>query len=166
MAVDRKAVFSGGALILFGLVLLAANFSNYGMEELWPMFIIAGGLMFAFGFVSDRRNYGLLMPATILLLYGLLFQFCALTNWDRMEQLWPTFILGPGLGLLAMYLWGKREAGLLIPASILIGMATIFFFAFGPFQEYARYWPVLLILAGIAMLLRRRDHLPQSSRNS
>jgi hypothetical protein len=46
---------------------------------------------------------------------------------------------------------------LLIPASILIGLSAIFFMVFGPFQEYARYWPVLLILAGLAMLLRRRE---------
>jgi hypothetical protein len=70
--------------------------------------------------------------------------------------LWPTFILGPGVGLLMMYLFGKRESGLLIPAFILIGLSAIFFVAFGPFRYYSRYWPVLLILVGLFLLLKRQ----------
>ncbi|NUO81687.1 hypothetical protein HUU05_16580, partial [candidate division KSB1 bacterium] len=79
-----------------------------------------------------------------------------------MEEWWPTFLAGPGLGLLAMYFGGRRETGLLVPATILIGLASIFYFVFGPLQAYERYWPVLLILVGLALLLRRREGTPQS----
>jgi hypothetical protein len=162
MHYNRKTMLLGGALIVLGLMFLAINFSDYGWEEFWPLFLIAGGMAFLAGYLADRRNYGFLMPATILTVYGALFLSCSLTDWDYMEEWWPTFILGPGLGLLSMYFGGKRETGLLVPAAILIGLASIFFVVFGPLQAYERYWPVLLILAGIGLLLRRRESPPQS----
>lgn len=162
MKYDRKTVLFGVTLIVLGLLFLAINFSSYGWEQFWPVVILAGGLAFLAAYLTDRRNYGFLMPATILLVYGTLFLGCSLTNWDYMEEWWPTFIAGPGLGLLAMYFGGKREIGLLVPASILIGIASIFFFVFGPLQTYERYWPILLILAGLALLLRRREQAPPS----
>lgn len=162
MKYNRNTLAFGCALIVLGLLFLAVNFSEFGWEEFWPLIIIAGGLVFLTAYVVDRRNYGFLMPATILTIYGALFQTCSLTDWENMEQWWPTFILGPGLGLLAMYFGGKREIGLLVPASILIGLASIFFIVFGPLQAFERYWPVLLILAGLGLLLRRRDTSPQS----
>ncbi len=162
MKYNRNTLALGSVLIVLGLMFLAVNFSDYGWEEFWPLFMIAGGLAFLSAYLADRRNYGFLMPATILTVYGTLFLLRSLTDWDYMEEWWPTFVLGPGLGLLAMYFGGKRESGLLVPAAILLGLASIFFIVFGPLQAYERYWPVLLILAGVALLLRRRDDAPQS----
>lgn len=162
MKYHRNTLVLGGALIVLGLMFLTVNFSEYGWDTFWPLFLIAGGLTFLAVYLSDRRNYGFLMPATILIVYGILFLCCSLSDWEYMELWWPTFILGPGLGLLAMYFGGKRETGLLVPASILLGLASIFYVVFGPLQTYERYWPVLLILAGIALLLRRRESAPQS----
>lgn len=162
MKYNRNSFVLGSVLIVLGLMFLAVNFLEYRWEDFWPLFIIAGGLAFFAAFLVDRRNYGFLMPATILTVYGILFLSCSLTDWEYMEEWWPTFVLGPGLGLLAMYFGGKRETGLLVPASILLGLASIFFVVFGPLQAYERYWPVLLILAGVALLLRRRESAPQS----
>lgn len=162
MRYDRKTVFLGAMLIALGLLFLAINFSSYGWEQFWPVIVLAGGLAFLAAYFENRQNYGFLMPATILIVYGALFLGCSLVDWYYMEEWWPTFIAGPGLGLLAMYFGGKREVGLLVPASILLGLASIFFFVFGPLQAYERYWPVLLILAGAGLLLRRREQAPPS----
>ena len=162
MAVDRKAVVTGSIFILLGLLFLGINLTRYGWEEFWPLAFIGVALGFFGGFLADRSNYGLLMPAVILATYGAMFQYCALTDWENMSELWPGFILGPGMGLLTMYLLGPKEAGLLIPAYILIGTSAVFFIAFGPFRQFNRYWPVLLILAGIALLLKRRNVQSQS----
>ncbi len=164
MVSDRKNIIMGSIFVLLGLVFLAAQFYDFSWEELWPLFMLAAGAGFLVGYFANRRNYGLLMPATLMLLYGSLFQYCAMTgDWHQMEYLWPTFVLGPGLGLLMMYLGGRRESGLLIPSTILIGLSAIFFVVFGPFQEFARYWPILLILAGLGMLLRRRNEASHSA---
>lgn len=159
---NRHNIVLGSIFVLIGLMFLSTNFWEFDWEQLWPLFMMVAGMGFLVGYFTNRNNYGLLMPATLMLLYGSLFLYCALTDWNNMEYLWPTFVLGPGLGLLMMYVGGRRESGLLIPSSILVGLSAIFFVVFGPFQDYARYWPVLLILAGLAMLLRRREEIPHS----
>jgi hypothetical protein len=156
MAGKHASIGSGMLLIAFGAIFLAINLSEISWRQIWPLIFFAGAALNFALFFSNRGNVGALMPATTLLVYGALFQYCALTDWDYMSELWPTFILGPGLGFLAMYLFGKRDRGLLVPAAILIGLSTVFFFTFGPLYRYGDYWPVLLILAGLMLLLRRQ----------
>jgi hypothetical protein len=156
MVDNRGSIWLGGLLIACGALFLAINLLEIGWRQIWPLLFFAGAAINFLIFLTNRRNFGVLMPATILLVYGALFQFCALTDWDYMSELWPTFILGPGLGLLMMYLLGKRDRGLLVPAFILIGLSAIFYVAFGPLQRFGRYWPVLLILAGLILLLMRQ----------
>ncbi|NUO84042.1 hypothetical protein HUU05_28540, partial [candidate division KSB1 bacterium] len=79
MKYDRNTIVLGGVLIGLGLLFLAINFSEYGWEQFWPVIFIAGGLAFLGAYIADRRNYGFLMPATILTIYGVLFLGCALT---------------------------------------------------------------------------------------
>lgn len=156
MANQHSSIWFGVLLIVFGALFLAANFLEIRWRDFWPALFFAGAAMNFAIFLGNRGNYGVLMPATILLIYGVLFQYCALAGWWRMSELWPTFILGPGVGLLMMYLFGKRESGLLIPAFILIGLSAVFFVAFGPLRYYGRYWPVILIIIGVLLLLKRR----------
>jgi hypothetical protein len=156
MADNRSTIVLGVLLIVVGSIFLAVNLLGFSWRTLWPLLFFAGAAVNFAIFFTDRRNVGVLMPAAILLIYGALFQYCALRGWWRMSELWPTFILGPGVGLLLMYLFGKRESGLLIPAAILIGLSAVFFVAFGPFRYYSHYWPVLLIIAGLFLLLRRQ----------
>jgi hypothetical protein len=156
MAQPRNAIGMGGLLIVIGALLLAANLLDVEWRKLWPLFFFAGAAVNFSVFLSGRRNYGALMPAAILLIYGILFQYCVLAGWWHLSELWPTFILGPGAGLLLMYLFGKRESGLLVPAVILIGLSAVFFVTFGPFRHYSRYWPVMLIVAGVLLLLKRQ----------
>jgi hypothetical protein len=156
MAYQRSSVWFGGLLIIIGSLFLAATFWGIAWQNLWPALFFAGAAVNFIIFLGDRRNYGVLMPATILLIYGALFQYCALAGWWRMSELWPAFILGPGVGLLMMYLFGKHESALLIPALIFIGLSAIFFVAFGPLRYYRRYWPVILIVIGVLLLLKRQ----------
>lgn len=156
MANQRSSIWFGVLLIVCGALFLAANFLEVGWRDFWPALFFAGAAINIAIFIGDRGNYGVLMPATILLIYGVLFQYCVLAGWWRMSELWPTFVLGPGVGLLMMYLFGKRESGLLIPAFILIGLSAVFFVAFGPLRHYSRYWPVVLIIIGVLLLLKRQ----------
>lgn len=154
---DRRSLVAGGILILVGILFFLGNYIDFYWEEVWPLWMIFGGLVFLGLYLANRRNYGFLMPAAVLLSQGALFQFCAWDNrWYYMGELWPVFILGPGLGFLLMYFFGKRETGFVIPAFILIGLSLIFFVTLGPFRAYSDFWPVLLILAGLFLVFRRR----------
>ena len=149
----RKSQLTWGIfLILLGVVFLLGNISRVGMDTLWPIFPLAVGLMFFIGYFHDRKNYGLLMPGSILVVVGLLFFYCNFAGWWRMETLWPVFILAPAVGFVAMHWGGAKEWGIsmLIPAGILGGIAVIFLFLSTGVGDY---WPVFLILAGILLIL-------------
>lgn len=140
----------GIVLIVLGGIFLVGNLSSAGMDLLWPAFPLAVGLAFWIGYFLDRKNYGLVMPGTILIFISLLFFYCNFTGWGKMETLWPIFILTPAAGFIALYFLGPREAGLLIPAGILSVVGIIFLFFSAGFGDW---WPVFLIAAGILMIL-------------
>ena len=122
--------------------------------------MLAPGVAFIVMFFRERTNYGLLMPGTILTVIGLLFFACTMNGWDQMQHLWPLFIMAPGLGFVMMYMFGKQERGLLIPAGILIGLGLIFLLE-ATESEYL--WPIVLILAGLLFLVRWKKEVPSGT---
>lgn len=148
---STRSPFPGIILVVLGVFFLIANFSNYTLDSLWPVFVLGPGIAMLVTFFRDRKNYGILMPGTILTIIGLLFFACTFYGWDQMEHLWPFFMIAPGLGFIMMYLFGKHERGLLIPAGILTGLGLIFLF---DANESQYLWPGLLILAGVLFLVR------------
>ncbi len=151
----RSDMVIGVGLVILGILFLSENFGyiEFDFQNVWPVFVILAGAGFWIGYYQDRKNYGLLMPGTILIIYGLLFFYCSAQGWYLMTDLWPIFILGPGIGFFMMYLMGEQEKGMLIPASILSGIAILFLISHSGFW---RYWPVALIIVGIVLMLRNR----------
>ena len=143
----------GLILIVLGSLFLFENtgFIDIDFQFVWPVFIILGGGGFWIGFLRDKKNYGLIMPGTILIVYGLMFWYCALAGWDWMEYIWPGYLIGPGLGFFLLYGFGPKEKGLLIPAAVLTGLGVIFIF-----QKVAllRFWPLVLIFTGIWLIYK------------
>lgn len=147
---QKGSMVWGVFLIVIGVLFLIGNISRMGMEELWPMFPMAAGLAFIVGYIRDRKNYGLLMPGSILVVISGLFLFCSIFGWWHMESLWPVFILAPAAGFLAMYWGGSRENGLLISASVLGTVGIVFLFVSSGLGDW---WPVFLVAAGLIMIL-------------
>ena len=160
---STRSPLPGILLIVLGVIFLIANFADYTLESLWPIFVLGPGVAFIFMFFQDRNNYGLLMPGTILTIIGLLFFACTMYGWHVMERLWPIFIMAPGLGFIMMYLFGKRERGLLIPAGILTGLGLVFLMGANE-SEYL--WPGLLILVGVLFLVRWKKENPAGTQAS
>jgi hypothetical protein len=153
---ETRSLIWGILLIIFGFLFLGHNLGwfYFDWEYIWPLLLIIGGLLFWIGWLAKRQEYGLLMPGTILLVYGLMFQYSAMYGWYYMDDLWPGFLLGPGLGFFFMYLLGTREKGLLIPAFILSLLALLFWSGRDAFRYF---WPLILIAAGIYLLFRNRN---------
>lgn len=152
---EARSFIWGIILIILGLLFLGRNLDwfDFNWEDYWPSIMIIGGLFFWIGWIFKRQEYGLLMPGSILLVYGLMFQYSALNGWYYMDNLWPGFLLGPGLGFLLMYLLGNREKGLLIPAFILIILAALFWMEH---DVYRFLWPSILIVLGLYLLFKNR----------
>ena len=158
MKKETSSLVWGIILIVIGFLFLGNNLGwfSFGFEDLWPSLIILGGVFFWFGWLTNRKEFGLLMPGSILIVYGAMFQYSALNGWYYMDVLWPGFLLGPGLGFLFMYLLGNRERGLLFPASILIVLAAIFWVG-------ENSWPLVLIVLGLFLLFKNRFQKPKTA---
>jgi hypothetical protein len=158
---ESRSLVWGVLLIIIGFLFLGNNLDlfDFDWEDLWPSIMIIGGILFWIGWLANRKEYGLLMPGTILLVYGLMFQYSAINGWYYMDELWPGFLLGPGLGFLFMYFLGPREKGLLIPAGILILLSFLFWTG----RDVSRFfWPVLIIAVGVYLLIKARMSLKSS----
>jgi len=153
MASSQKSLFPGFILIALGILLLLPKFTDISMRELWPLIVLGGGILFFVGFFVNRTDYGLLMPGSILTVSGLVFTYCTYEGWYTMRDLWPFFLVAPGLGFALMYLFGKREQGLLIPAGILLGLGTLFLVGRTGFDYLLA---LVFIIIGVLFLLTSR----------
>ena len=159
-------LFIPGVPILMtgSILLLASVFNAWSIWSwLWPMEMLA----LAVGFLAAAiymREVGLVIPATIIGVNGVLFQFCAITGlWGWWSVLWTAEPMAIGLGLLIMGLvqhsraltrvgigWcAAAVACFLLMMTILAGGGLLRLFP-----------PVVLILAGVVAvgwgLLQRR----------
>ena len=141
---------AGILLIAIGGLLILSNLGLVDVFSFWPLLIVALGVAFFLMWVKNRGNYGLLMPFAVLTTAGLLFLYCNYEGWWRMQDLWPVFLVAPGVGFILMYALGEQEQGLLIAGTINMVIGTVFLSA-NPWS--GRWWPVLLIVAGIIILL-------------
>ena len=143
-------------LTIGGMLLWGSLLNWWGIWELlWPLIIIAVALGFAIAAIH-MRNIWLLIPAIIIGLNGLVFQFCTLTGaWHLWSVLWTIEPLAVGLALLVTG-FGSRTSGLLFAGLIMCSIAGIGFMgmfmltsAVGGFVG-----AVMLILFGGGLLLR------------
>ena len=147
---ESRSFIPGLLLIFVGAGILLANLGMFSLAGLWPLLLVLGGAIFLVSWLRDRGNYGLLMPATVLIVFGILFLYCEQYGWWNMSSLWPVFMLGPGLGFILMYLFGERDGGLLIPGTILL-VVGVFFLSMGRWS--GRWWPAVLIIIGAVLLI-------------
>jgi hypothetical protein len=69
-----------------------------------------------------------------------------------MSQLWPMFVLIPGLSFEAAYFSRGREPGLLVPGGILTTIGALFFFETFTNWHFAEYtWPIYPLAVAIGL---------------
>lgn len=162
----KSGILPGIMLIAAGVILLASNIGliRFDWNFIWPLFLLIPGLIFELSYFGSRRNPGVLVPGGILTIYGLFFYFNIITGWNFMDKLWPVFLLGPGFGLLQLYLFGGREKGVLI-ASTILGSLSLIFLSFSLFGFAADFiGPAALIVFGLFILTK--DKKPRYRRNN
>jgi uncharacterized membrane protein HdeD (DUF308 family) len=147
---ERRSPLPGIALIVLGGILMLPAITGVRGRDLWPVFVLGPGLFFLAMFLMNRRKIGLLMPGTVMTVTGLLFFYCTFAGWERMHELWPFFLIAPGVGFILMFLHCKSERGLLIPGGILTILGALFLTGV---SESAYIVPALLIIIGLMFLL-------------
>lgn len=163
---NRTKSFIWGVLFIFvGVLFLLRNLDiiYFNMDDVWPVFLLIPGILFWYFWFIDRSNYRLLMPGTILVVYALYFFFEHQVMYRFVEQLWPIFILGPGLGFWAMYFLGARQRRYFRSGAILVAF-SVFFFIVSLDDRF--FFPLFLIGIGVYLLLWEKSKNTTSTEGS
>jgi hypothetical protein len=159
---ERSRLTFGILLILVGALFLAARFfpvltSWIQINISWPLIVIAAGaVLLVFGLLAGAPDMA--VPACIVAGIGGILYWQNLTGrWESWEYIWaliPGFV---GVGILLSAVLGGSRKGL-SGGVWLIFISLVLFAIFGSFfgglGAFGPYWPVLLIVLGIAVLVR------------
>lgn len=159
----RTRLVGGALLILAGIFLLAARFvpqirSLLEIDYAWPVIVIAVGAgLLVLGLLVG--NPDLAVPASIVGGIGGILYWQALTNnyetWSFAWALIPAFV---GVGIVLSGLLGGQNRKSLNDGIwlIVIGLTLFLVFGglFGGLGVFGPYWPVLLIVLGVLLLVR------------
>jgi len=129
----------------------------FNMAFTWPFIIVAvGGGLFLIGVLTGDPEMS--VPACIVAGIGGILYWQNLTgNWDSWSYVWALIPGFAGVGhILAGVLGGQmksiREG---VEALVISGVLFVIFASIlGPFAFLGAYWPVLLIVLGVVMLVR------------
>ena len=160
-----KTSWFGILLIIFGAAMLMDRLGviNIDFANLfWPLMMIVGLMIVGKGFASDKR--GKIYWGTVLFMYSLFFLMRSIDTFELHGYIFfPASFLIFGIAFFMMYLTNLKDWPLLIPSVVLcfIGAMFIlteygFLYKWEVWDIVRLWWPVILILFGLAMLLRRK----------
>jgi hypothetical protein len=157
-----KALFIPGMpiLVISSLLLWGSLFNGWGIwDYFWPMVVIGVAMGF-FATAVFMRNIWFMIPAIIIGVNGLIFQFCALTNlWELWSIFWTAEPLAVGLALIVA---SRGERPGLMRAGLILSVLAAIFFSMMSFLLSGWVSVVgasLLILTGLGFLARGRGQL-------
>jgi len=157
----RTSIVGGAILILVGSLLFAGQILPEFMPDFWEIFswpwIIIGIGLILFILGAALGEPGLAVPATIVSgLGGILAYQWYMGDWQSWSYIWtliPGFV---GLGIVLMSLLGGdasvKDGSTLMFISFI--MMAVFGSFFGAVGMAGKYWPVLLILLGVVLMVR------------
>ena len=160
---QRSTVVGGVILILLGALLLAGQIlPHLFIWFSWPFFIIGGGALFIIAAAISGTG-GLAIPGCIIGgIGGILFYQNLTGNWESWAYMWtliPGFV-GLGIALAGLLTPGCRRAdnsGWFLMGISLVGF-IVFGSAFGMNWMAAKFWPVILIVIGVIVLINSLFH--------
>lgn len=141
--------YLGFLFVILGFLFLMDNLNVFTIN--WSLYIILTGLLLVIVYFLKKELVIFLLPGTMLLIYGILFLYCALTDWQNMVWLWPVLFIAPGIGFLLLYFLKNREPIYSVPGILLIVFGALFFVRK---MAYIKFWPIVLIVFGIVYLVR------------
>ena len=166
---DRNREILGIFLIILGaLFLLANNKVGLSWSALWPIYPLLLGIFLLRLYATQKRPDQLFWGLFVAQLAVFFFFFSSgLVSWDAIERIWPLFLLILATSLIAFSSVGDRpHSELVVGLLILAGAVAAFLVSSGTFQPrmsryLVRFWPLVLIAAGVLIFLRaRREREP------
>ncbi|SDM89614.1 hypothetical protein SAMN04487897_101407 [Paenibacillus sp. yr247] len=156
----RNSYSIGILLIGLAVLLLLGKIGVFQvlLSFFWPLVLLIPGLLFHFMFFNRSLPAGVLVPGGILTTYAVMFFFCNIFGWGSMSYLWPGFILGVAIGLYELHLFDRgSDRGVLIGAMVLGIISTVFFGLTLLIKLGIYVIALILVLAGLLMIFRKRN---------
>ena len=162
-AQHRSRIFIGLILIILGAWFLARQFFPdlqiwSQMNLTWPLLLVGLGIfLFIFGLLSQTP--GMAVPAAIVTgIGGLLYWQNETGNWSSWAYAWALVPGYVGVGSILAGLLGENPRKSILDGINLILISLVLFTIFstllgGP-VTLGLYWPLLLILFGLWILIR------------
>ena len=174
---NTVGVVFGALMILFGALALLAQVFRDALDwsMIWPFAVVAAGAaFFVVMFAGGRSSSAFAIPGSILGTIGLMLLYQNLTgHWESWSYGWAVIVMSVGIGITIMGLRGRnssvRRAGLrvlrvgLILFVVFGAMFELIFFADTPSVVRQYFFPAMLILVGVYLVLTRRRELPSIS---
>ncbi len=164
MKTGQKTRIAIGILLLLAGIWLFAMMMFPALQDLiqiqvtWPLIIVSvGAVLFLFGLFLGTPS--LLIPACILGGIGSLLYWQNLTgNWESWAYAWALIPGFSGVGQVLAGLLGASERHLVQKGLWQIFISLVLFVIFGSFlgnlSWLGPFWPLLLILAGLVLVVR------------
>jgi len=165
---ERRGTFTLGVLlILVGGFFLAVQFvpnldSWWRNFADWPFWVIGPGLLFIVaGLISGE--FGLIVPGSIISGVGCILYYQNYTgDWQSWSYAWALIIGFVGVGVFIMHMLQGNVRKAIDEGVTSIITSLVLFLIFGSFMRYifgqkpffGPYWPVLIIVWGVWLLLR------------
>jgi hypothetical protein len=170
---NRGSLFVGVILIVAGvLFLLSRILGMNGWGAYWPFIIIVIGAAFFVGMAIGGRNAGVLaIPGSIIVMVGLILLLQNwLSIWETWAYAWTLIVCAVGLGIAFFGIWSDQPdlrnsgfslARLGLVLFVVFGVLFEFIFSFGSGVQRLKspFWPVLLIVVGLGLLVYRSINL-------
>ncbi|HET7012166.1 MAG TPA: hypothetical protein VFI11_15425 [Anaerolineales bacterium] len=159
----RSGLVAGILLVLVGLAFLAVQLVP-GLEEAlrldfsWPLIVVAVGVgLLLMGLLTSAP--GMAVPAFIVAgIGGILYWQNATGQWTSWSYAWALIPGFAGLGTIVAAILGEGgwRAASRGAEAILVSlvMFAVFGSLFGGWAIFGPFWPVLLIVLGLVMLIR------------
>ncbi len=101
---------------------------------------------------TSKKEYGGIIPGVILIVLGILFLLPRLGV--DFGNLWPTFLLAPGISFIIYYIFSQNKektSGIMIPGTILVLLSSFFYFqAFSGWDDSDKLWPIYPFIVGLS----------------
>lgn len=157
----RSSLIFGIIFILIGAWFLAVQLVP-GLDWFWQIItwpvivIIVGVFLLVLGLIL--RAPGMAIPASIVGgIGGMLYWQNATDNWESWAYAWPLIPCFVGIGLMLMSILGEGGRETFRVGAWMSIISLIVFAIFGAFfgaRVLGTYWPILLILFGLWVLIQ------------
>ena len=154
----------GLVLLLLGVALLLNQMNVIhigGMALVWLGLLVYGAAVVIRSFINNDRSK--VFFGTLCFLTGILFFIhkAGFIN-GAFSVYFPAFIIIVGLAFFMLFVFNTKDWHLLIPALIFLALGAAlmlthlgYWYSRDVWRTIASYWPILLILMGGTMLIRR-----------